>query len=119
MIVQVVGCVCEVCVSVFISQVVLLLQLKGLGFVIWQGGFGGSQFVGGVGGVFVGVLSFMLGLGMIIILVVQVDVLWEIDFFGGKCCSLEGVDVCLIVSEVDWYDVCVLFVVEVVNVYLQ
>lgn len=116
---QAVGRVREARASVSTSQAALLPQLKGSGSATRQGGFGGSQFAGGAGGVSAGALSPTLGLGTITTLAAQADASWEIDLFGGKRRSLEGADARLIASEADWHDARVSLAAEVANAYLQ
>jgi multidrug efflux system outer membrane protein len=116
---QAVGRVREARASVSTSQAGLLPQLKGTGSATRQGGFGGSQFAGGAGGLSAGALSPTLGLGTITTLAAQADASWEIDLFGGKRRSLEGADARLTASEADWHDARVSLAAEVANAYLQ
>ncbi|CAJ0706312.1 efflux transporter outer membrane subunit [Ralstonia holmesii] len=116
---QAVGRVREARASVSTSQAGLLPQLKGSGSATRQGGFGGSQFAGGAGGVSAGALNPTLGLGTITTLAAQADASWEIDLFGGKRRSLEGADARLTASEADWHDARVSLAAEVANAYLQ
>lgn len=116
---QAVGRVREARASVSTSQAGLLPQLKGPGSATRQGGFGGSQFTGGAGGLSAGALSPTLGLGTITTLAAQADASWEIDLFGGKRRSLEGADARLTASEADWHDARVSLAAEVANAYLQ
>ncbi|MCO5413424.1 efflux transporter outer membrane subunit [Ralstonia mojiangensis] len=116
---QAVGRVREARASVSTSRAALFPQLKGSGSATRQGGFGGSQFAGGAGGLSAGALSPTLGLGTITTLAAQADASWEIDLFGGKRRSLEGADARLIASEADWHDARVSLAAEVANAYLQ
>ena len=93
--------------------------MKGSGSATRQGGFGGSQFAGGAGGLSAGALNPTLGLGTITTLAAQADASWEIDLFGGKRRSLEGADARLTASEADWHDARVSLAAEVANTYLQ
>ncbi len=116
---QAVGRVREARASVSTSRAALLPQLKGSGSATRQGGFGGSQFAGGAGGLSAGALNPTLGLGTITTLGAQADASWEIDLFGGKRRSLEGADARLTASEADWHDARVSLAAEVANTYLQ
>ncbi|EGY61879.1 Probable efflux pump outer membrane protein ttgC precursor [Ralstonia pickettii] len=116
---QAVGRVREARASVSTSRAALLPQLKGSGSATRQGGFGGSQFAGGAGGLSAGALNPTLGLGTITTLAAQADASWEIDLFGGKRRSLEGADARLTASEADWHDARVSLAAEVANTYLQ
>ncbi|CAJ0792877.1 Toluene efflux pump outer membrane protein TtgC [Ralstonia psammae] len=116
---QAVGRVREARANVSTSQAALFPQLKGSGSAMRQGGFGGSQFAGGTGGLSAGGLSPTLGLGTITTLAAQADASWEIDLFGGKRRSLEGADARLTASEADWHDARVSLAAEVANTYLQ
>ena len=116
---QAVGRVREARASVSTNRAALLPQLKGSGSATRQGGFGGSQFAGGAGGLSAGALNPTLGLGTITTLGAQADASWEIDLFGGKRRSLEGADARLTASEADWHDARVSLAAEVANTYLQ
>jgi NodT family efflux transporter outer membrane factor (OMF) lipoprotein len=116
---QAVGRVREARASVSTSRAALFPQLKGSGSAMRQGGFGGSQFAGGAGGLSGGALNPTLGLGTITTLAAQADASWEIDLFGGKRRSLEGADARLTASEADWHDARVSLAAEVANTYLQ
>ncbi|CAJ0863736.1 putative efflux pump outer membrane protein TtgC [Ralstonia sp. LMG 32965] len=116
---QAVGRVREARASVSTNRAALLPELKGSGSAMRQGGFGGSQFAGGGGGLSGGALNPTLGLGTITTLATQADASWEIDLFGGKRRSLEGADARLTASEADWHDARVSLAAEVANTYLQ
>ncbi len=118
---QAVGRVREARASVSSSRAALLPQLKGSGSAVRQGGFGGSQFLGGAGGTGVSSTSVSptLGLGTFTTLAASADASWELDLFGGKRRSLEGADARLEASLADWHDARVTLSAEVANTYLQ
>ncbi|MHA6848447.1 efflux transporter outer membrane subunit [Ralstonia syzygii] len=121
---QAVGRVREARASVSSSRAALFPQLKGSGSAVRQGGFGGSQLLGGVGGTgSTGIASAgassTLGLGTFTTLAASADASWELDLFGGKRRSLEGADARLEASLADWHDARVTLSAEVANTYLQ
>lgn len=118
---QAVGRVREARASVSSSRAALFPQLKGSGSAVRQGGFGGSQVLGGAGGTGVSAagISPTLGLGTLTTLAATADVSWELDLFGGKRRSLEGADARLDASLADWHDARVTLSAEVASTYLQ
>ncbi|AZU58419.1 RND transporter [Ralstonia pseudosolanacearum] len=118
---QAVGRVREARASVSSSRAALFPQLKGSGSAVRQGGFGGSQVLGGAAGTGVSAtgVSPTLGLGTFTTLAATSDVSWELDLFGGKRRSLEGADARLDASLADWHDARVTLSAEVAGTYLQ
>ncbi|NKB13879.1 outer membrane chanel lipoprotein [Ralstonia solanacearum] len=118
---QAVGRVREARASVSSSRAALFPQLKGSGSAVRQGGFGGSQVLGGAAGTGVSATSVSptLGLGTFTTLAATSDVSWELDLFGGKRRSLEGADARLDASLADWHDARVTLSAEVASTYLQ